>query len=95
MVSKSFRCRYNAYMKARKRAEVVAKIVSIFILAMCFCPVAWHFLSRESGSVLHFLWEFVKLIILTVISLRVTGFLHLLIERCLLYRFYAKEITKV
>ena len=91
-MSKSFRLRYNAYLKAKKRAELIAKILSFFVLAICFCPVVWYFLDRECSTFLCHVWYVVKLLILKTISLWIAGFFHVVIERVFLRYLYAKNV---
>ena len=91
-MSSSFRERYNAYIKAKKRSEIIAKILSFLVLALCFCPAVWYFLERECTTFLHHIWYIVKLIVFTIISLWVAGLFHLIIERSFIRYLYAKEI---
>ncbi len=91
-MSKSFRLRYNAYLKAKKRAELIAKILSFFVLAICFCPITWYFFDRECSTFLCHVWYVVKLLILTTISLWIAGFFHVFIEQIFLRYLYAKNV---
>lgn len=94
-MNSSFRLRYNAYMKAKKKSELIAKILSFLVLAICVCPVVWYFLDRECSAFIQHVWWVVKLIVLTIISSWIAGFSHLIIERFFLHYLYAKEIKRI